>query len=128
MLLDHITDSCVPGVIYGSVSVPGPQGQSLLESAVNRLLQSTADPTAKVLWSLRYTQLGRYNAGVGAAQDIESDYSKNIICLPPPSLDVAFDDTMIGVVKAAWKVVMGGNVADEEFMKFEDREGACDEE
>lgn len=105
----------------------GQQGQGLLESAVDKLLQSVEESTAKVLWSLRYTQLGRYSDGVDAAQRIESN-PKNAMCLPPPSLDIAFDDDMIGVVKAAWKVVMGDDAVDDVFMKFEDREGAYDEE
>ena len=114
---------CVLGVVYGSVSLPGSQGQLLLESAVNSLLQFEAEPTAKVLWSLRYTQLGRFDA----SQSIATDSSKNIICFPPPSLDLAFDDSTIDIVRAAWKMVMEGDAVDAEFMNFEDREGANDE-
>lgn len=118
----------VPGVVYGSVSLPGSQGQPLLESAVNRLLQFEAHPTAKVLWSLRYTQLGRYGGGVDSAQSIASNPAKNIIWFPPPSLDLAFDDTTIDIVRAAWKVIMGVDAVDAEFMSFEDREGATGED
>lgn len=115
------------GVVYGSVSLPGPQGQALLESAVNELLKSVADPTARVLWSLRYTQLGRESDISDVAQTVESKH-KNTMCFPPPSLDLAVDDAMIAHVKAAWKAVMGDDVNDDEFMNFEDREGAYDEE
>lgn len=114
------------GVVYGSVSLPGAQGQALLDSAVNELVKSVADPNAKVLWSLRYTQLGRESDIGDVAQTVESKL-KNIICFPPPSIDLAFDDATIAHVKAAWKAVMGDNV-DDEFMNFEDREGAYDEE
>lgn len=115
------------GVIYGSVGLPGPQGQGLIESAVNELLKAVADPTAKVLWSLRYTQLGRGSDIIDATQTVEPN-TQNIISFPPPSLDLAVDDSTIDIVKAAWKVIMGEEAVDDEFMDFEDREGASDDE
>lgn len=111
------------GVVYGSVGLPGRQGQALLERAVSQLLRSVAGPMAMVLWSLRYTQLGQD----GDFQTAEPD-PENIICFPPPSLDLAVDDAMITHVKAAWKAVMGDDAIDDEFMNFEDREGAYNEE
>ena len=115
------------GVVYGSVNLPGPQGQDLLESAVNELLKAVADPTAKVLWTLRYTQLGRDSDIVNAAQTVEPN-AQNIVSFPPPSLDLAVDDSTIDLVKAAWKVVIGDEAVDDQFMDFEDREGANDDE
>ncbi|KAB8072514.1 GDP dissociation inhibitor-domain-containing protein [Aspergillus leporis] len=122
------TGECPSGqsVIYGSVSTPGASGQSLIESAVHRLLQSTADPNAKVLWSLRYTQLGL--ASNHAHPSSLEHPSPNIICFPPPSLDLAFDDAMIDRVRDSWKLIMGDAANDHEFMNFEDREGADEED
>lgn len=116
------------GVVYGSVSIPGTPGQRLLESAVNQFVQLVGDSAVKVIWSLRYTQEGRSDDSLDVARVTGSHPSNNIICFPPPSLDLAFDDTMIDQVKAVWKMIMGGDAADEEFMSFEDREGAYDEE
>ncbi|RJE18284.1 hypothetical protein PHISCL_09379 [Aspergillus sclerotialis] len=130
-LLIHSCDTgeCPLGqsVIYGSTGLPGPQGQGLIESAVNELLKVVANPTAKVLWSLRYTQLGRDDDIVNATQAVEPN-TRNIISFPPPSLDLAVDDATIDLVRAAWKAIMGEEAVDDEFMDFEDREGAYDDD
>ncbi|KAE8350923.1 GDP dissociation inhibitor [Aspergillus coremiiformis] len=122
------TGECPPGqsVIYGSVSASGAQGQSLIENSVHRLLQLDADPNVKVLWSLRYTQLGLSSSGV-APSKLEPT-SSNILCFPPPSLDLAFDDAMIDQVRDAWQLIVGDEAHKHEFMSFEDREGANDED
>ncbi|KAL4786025.1 GDP dissociation inhibitor [Aspergillus varians] len=122
------TAECPTGqsVLYGSVSIPGQQGQSLIEGAVEKLLQSSAGLDAKILWSLRYTQLGQ--AAVGGETRPTNVVSDNIIRFPPPSLDLAFDDCTIDLVKDAWTIVMGDEASSEEFMKFEDREAYDDDE
>ncbi|KAE8415900.1 GDP dissociation inhibitor-domain-containing protein [Aspergillus pseudocaelatus] len=124
------TGECPSGqcVIYGSVSHAGAQGQSLIESAVHRLLQSNAEPDAKVLWSLRYTQLGLSSNGANARSSKFEGPSSNILCFPPPSLDLAFDDALIDRVKDAWQLVMGDKANEQDFMNFEDREHADDED
>ena len=43
---------------------------------------------------------------------------------PPPSLGLAFDDSDLDAVKTAWELVMGAEASQEEYMVFEDREGA----
>lgn len=60
-------------------------------------------------------------------QALKSGSFENVICIPPVSLDHAFDDTLLDVVKEAWKIVMGEEANDEDFMQFEDREGADEE-
>ncbi|PLN81684.1 GDP dissociation inhibitor-domain-containing protein [Aspergillus taichungensis] len=125
------TGECPPGqcVLYSSISIAGEAGQSLIEKAVNKLLESAADPNAQVSWSLRYTQLGRSDYDFpGPLAMTLNHVSDNVVCFPPPSLDLSFDDTVIGTVKDAWRLAMGDEVVDDEFMKFEDREGAYDEE
>ncbi|EAW08892.1 putative Rab geranylgeranyl transferase escort protein [Aspergillus clavatus NRRL 1] len=124
------TGECPPGqsVLYSSVSMSGPDGQLLLEKAVQKLLESSSDLDARILWSLRYTQLGRAGESMRNAQAAQlGSPSANILCFPPPSLDLAFDDTLIDVVKDAWRRIVGDDAPDD-FMKFEDREGISDAE
>lgn len=79
------------------------------------------------MWSLRYTQLGRAGDLVDGVQALKPGSSDNVICIPPVSLDHAFDDTLLDVVKETWKIVMGEEANDEDFMQFEDREGTDEE-
>ena len=128
LLLFQLANPYALGVIYGSVGLSGSRGYLLLEAAINRLLQSVSEAKAKVLWSLRYTQLGRTSTIPDGVQALKSSFpSDSVICFPPPSLDHAFDDELLDMVKEAWKTVMGEGAVDEEFMNFEDREGAYDE-
>ncbi|KAL4890717.1 GDP dissociation inhibitor [Aspergillus ambiguus] len=120
------TGECPLGqsVVYGSVSIPGQEGQSLIEAAVSKLLESTTDADAEVLWSLRYTQLGRLHEACSKL----TVHPNNILSFPAPSLDLAFDDSVLDTVKEAWQIVMGNEGADHEYMVFEDRENPEDEE
>ncbi|KAJ0424279.1 GDP dissociation inhibitor [Aspergillus carlsbadensis] len=120
------TAECPSGqsVLYGSVNIPGRQGQSLIADAIDKLLTSNAGPDARVLWSLRYTQLGRAVEGDTPANIV----SGNLVRFPPPSLDLAFDDSVIDLVKDAWIRIMGDEAFSGHFMKFEDRESYDDEE
>lgn len=109
-------------MVYGSASCTGTEGYSLLETAVHKLLESVVEQDAKVLWSMRYTQLGRVGGIADPAQALRANFpSDDVICFPPPSLDHAFDDTLLDVVREAWKTVTKGAV-DEDFMTFDDRE------
>ncbi|GAA5231340.1 hypothetical protein GCM10025794_31660 [Massilia kyonggiensis] len=77
---------------------------------------------------MRFTQLGRPSRDVRGTPGIQrSSLSANILSFPPPSLDLAFDDGVIDTVKEAWKIIMGDQASDD-FMNFEDREGAYDAE
>jgi Rab proteins geranylgeranyltransferase component A len=46
---------------------------------------------------------------------------------PPPSVDLAFDDSILDSVKEMWKRIMGDEVDEEDFLKFDQR-GLGDEE
>ncbi|KAI9368871.1 GDP dissociation inhibitor [Aspergillus egyptiacus] len=121
------TAECPSGqsVLYGSVSVPDQQGQSLIDTAIEKLLKSNAAPDAKILWSLRYTQLGRAaDCDTRAANAV----SGNVVRFPPPSLDLSFDDSVIDLVKDAWTMIMGDEANPGDFMAFADRESYDDEE
>ncbi len=46
---------------------------------------------------------------------------------PPPSLDLAFDDSLIEDVREKWRTIMGDEAVEEDFMRFEEREGVGEE-
>ncbi|KAM0089591.1 Rab proteins geranylgeranyltransferase component A [Aspergillus fumigatus] len=80
------------------------------------------------LASVHQDKLGRPSRDVRGTPGIQrSSLSANILSFPPPSLDLAFDDGVIDTVKEAWKIIMGDQASDD-FMNFEDREGAYDAE
>jgi hypothetical protein len=45
---------------------------------------------------------------------------EHVLRFPPPSTDLAFDDTVFDRVKDVWQKIMGGDVG--EFLVFQDRE------
>jgi hypothetical protein len=47
---------------------------------------------------------------------------------PSPSLGLSFNDADLNGVKEAWKLVMGNETLDDEYMIFDDRDGADAEE
>ena len=102
----------------------GSEGQSLLDSAVDRLLQAEGH-RATVLWSLRYSQLGRLSNS--DTPPTLSEHSPHVYSFPPPNLDLAFEDETIGLVKEAWQRIMGDEARSDEFMIFDDRDGASDD-
>lgn len=117
-------DGCLIGVVYGSVSVPGQEGQRLLETAIDLLLDSFSDATGKpaVLWSMRFTQVGTLNDASASPVLYKSTKSDQILYFAPPSLDLAFDDSIVESVRECWKAILGEEAQDDTFMNFEDRE------
>ncbi|KAJ5166127.1 uncharacterized protein N7482_004908 [Penicillium canariense] len=111
-------------IIYGSIALSGPEGHTLLECAVDRLLRAEG-PQAIALWSMRYNQLGRLSND-GTPPSIQT-YSPHVFSFPPASLDLAFEDETVDVIKQAWMKIVGDEVDHDEFMNFEDREGASDD-
>ncbi|KAJ5699110.1 hypothetical protein N7462_001115 [Penicillium macrosclerotiorum] len=111
-------------VIYGSIALPGRDGHHLLECAVGRLLRAEG-PQAIALWSMRYSQLGRLSND-GSLPSIQT-CSPHVLAFPPPSLDLALEDDNIDIVKQAWVKIVGDEVAHEDFMIFDDREGTSDD-
>lgn len=108
----------VTAVLYTSVALTGDDAVSILDKAVNALL-ATQGSDIKVLWSLKYQQ-GAKSASTNA------DDNANIIRFPDTPLDLAFEDTILDNVKQVWKTITGGH--EDEFMKFEDREAAAEED
>lgn len=90
---------------------------------MNKLVQAEG-PEAVVLWTMKYTQLGRLSND-GTESGIQTR-SPHVYTLPPPSLDLAFEDDLVETVKDSWLRV-AGEVDPNDFMMFDDREGASDE-
>lgn len=97
-----------------------------LHTAIARLLDASpidsAGPKPKTLWQLTYRAMGRgINTEPGP---IGSAVSGRVMIFPPPSVDLAFDDSILDSVKEVWKVVMGGDgnghsvVRDSDFLVF----------
>lgn len=105
------------------MALAGPEGHSLLEVALDRLI--AAETSSRVLWSLRYTQRGRLNNDQSQWPLGEDASSPGAYSFPPPSLDFAFEDDIIDIVKKAWRKVVGCDT-DNDFMMFDDREGTHD--
>lgn len=128
------------GVIYASTSISeSSTAYPILDTAVKRLL-SAVEPETAVLWQLHYNQYGRAPRTLEPSPRTKpsqrptspvTDAEKGgIIVLPPPSLDLAFDDSVVDTVKEAWAQIVGvdlnagedGDEAGSEFMAF-DRPG-----
>ena len=91
--------------------------QKLIDTATTTTTANER-PAAEIIWTLEYTQLGRHEE---EEKSISLSFHDRVICFPPPSLGIAFDDGTIDMVKEAWDKIMGNN-HQQEFMVFEDRE------
>lgn len=114
------------GIIYGYVLLPAEKGKIVLETAVDNFLKSV-DSKAKVIWGAHFTQLGCLEREMVVAENLKGSHD-NVFSFPAPALDLAFDDGLIDQVKQVWKAIMGDEVDENNFLKFDDREGMIDEE
>ncbi|OKL63268.1 hypothetical protein UA08_01459 [Talaromyces atroroseus] len=125
------TGECPDGqcVIYGNVSIPGKEGQHILEIAIEYLLASLTNANDKptVLWSLRFTQVGVLETSGSPTGICKSTKSDDILFFSPSSLDLAFDDRIVEGVREGWKAILGEEAHDDMFMNFEDREAYDDD-
>ena len=92
----------------------------MLDRALHSFVHATGDAQVpQVLYQLQYEQLG--------GSDIyEADGP--VFTLPTPSFSLSFDDPTLEPVHEAWKRVMGDAAVESEYLTFEDREGAMDDE
>jgi hypothetical protein len=91
------------------------KGFTLLRKAVESLLSAhDVTPSPTILWSVEYQQ----EASSGS-ETLPSD-TNHVIRFPPPSLDLAFDDTVLENVKEVWQKIVGDEGG--EFLVFQDRE------
>ena len=112
------------GVIYAStLSSPGGcGGEDLrrLATAVAWLLDASPsiDRKPEVLWSLKYRAAGRPVGSEPGA--IRFGTFDRVMVFPPPSIDLAFDDSILENVKEIWKRVMGDAVEESAFLRFDE--------
>lgn len=93
----------------------------LLQKAIDALLASVeVSPTPEVLWSAQYRQ----HASSGS--EIFVVDNERILVFPPPSMDLAFHDTILDNVKNVWQKIVGEDGG--EFLVFQDREQYDDDE
>ncbi len=101
--------------------------KEILEAALKSLLVTIEDETTpEPLYLLYYEQSARTPAAappVGVPTGMPT-----VVDLPASSLGLAFDDGTLGAVRTAWEVTMGAAAAEIDFMAFEDREGADEDD
>lgn len=91
-----------------------------LERALEALLSASGEPETPVsLYQLYYEQGVSEGSPPPAADASPREYY-----FPSPSLNLSFDDADLDAVKTAWKMVMGDQANEDEYMTFADREGA----
>ncbi|KAK4947214.1 Rab proteins geranylgeranyltransferase component A [Elasticomyces elasticus] len=120
-ILVHSSESgeCPAGqcVLYASVS----GDFEVVDNAVNSLLESVSDqPRPSILWQMHYKH------HVQADKGTDPDSDKSTLVLPSLSTDIVLEDEVLENVRVMWQKITGESA--EQFMKFEAREGAEDEE
>ncbi|KAK4140234.1 GDP dissociation inhibitor-domain-containing protein [Dichotomopilus funicola] len=115
------TGECPVGqsVVY-LTTLTNPNAQEILNNALVGFISATSDAEpSPVLYRLQYEQL--------AGSD-KSHIEGSVFNLPAPSASLSFDDTTLESVREAWAMVMGDDAGGAEYMVFEDREGAAEED
>lgn len=120
-LVASLADALDLGVVYATTHGPS----ELLNQAVERLKSLLAEsPPPLSLYALNYEQ--RDTPAV--ATSVQNQYDEQTITFPQLSNDLAFDESVLDNVRAAWQKIMGTSAKAEEFLKFEDRNPMADEE
>ncbi|KAI0172754.1 GDP dissociation inhibitor [Hypoxylon sp. FL1284] len=121
------TGECPVGqsVIY-LTTLAAPQAVQRLESALSHLL-ATVTPgaaTAPVcLYKLQYEQSLSAREASNTRRGGVSTFA-----FPSPSLSLAFDDGCLSAVRDAWKLAVGDDASEDEYLVFQDREGVADDD
>ncbi|KAI1501626.1 rab proteins geranylgeranyltransferase component A [Biscogniauxia marginata] len=120
------TGECPVGqsVVY-LTTLTTPQADQGLNAALDALLEAASPPgqTPTCLYRLQYEQTAT------AREPLVSTRGKaSVFEFPSPPLNLAFDDTPLDTVKAAWKLILKDETSFEAYMIFEDREGVGDHE
>jgi hypothetical protein len=90
-----------------------------LEQALDLLLITGEQAAPVCLYKLYYEQ-----TATERTPSAETIGSVPKFSFPSPSLGLAFNDANLDAVKEAWKLVMGKETPETEYMVFDDREGA----
>ena len=115
-----------PGVIYASVRVHEDDASSKqrLQAAVQSFLDTQGASTS-LLWSLSYMVSG-------LAEDPHFGYSlsqpsPSVLVFPSEPHDLSFSDSVLDVVKAAWRSIIGADADETSFLRFDEREYEVDD-
>ncbi|KAL1311245.1 hypothetical protein AAFC00_001434 [Neodothiora populina] len=116
------TGECPKGqcILYASIALTGDKAFELLQKAIKKLI-ATQGSDVKVLWTLQYQQSSNFHS-----PNVADEANGNILRFPNAPLDLAFNDSVLDNVKQTWLRIVGGN--GDEFMKFEDREAAAEDD
>ncbi|CAO2651106.1 Nn.00g094030.m01.CDS01 [Neocucurbitaria sp. VM-36] len=117
------TGECPSGqsLLYASTSLSGDKGFELLQQAVEALLSSVdVTPPPSILWSIKYQQ--QPSSG---SESLPTGVDNQVLHFPPPSMDLAFDDSVLENVRELWQKIMGDGG---EFLVFQDREAYADDD
>jgi hypothetical protein len=109
------------GILYASTSLASDRGRDLLNKAIDALLSTVDTSAPEVLWSVQFQH--RPSSG---SDPLAADLGDRVLRFPPPSMDLAFDDAVLGHVKEVWQKIMGDEGG--EFLSFQDREVYDDDE
>jgi Rab proteins geranylgeranyltransferase component A len=94
--------------------------KEVLERALDAFIGVTGDEQDhQVLFQLQYDQ--QAGSGLHGAEG-------PVFTFPAPSLSLSFDDSTLEPVREAWQKVMGDTAVESEYLTFEDREGAMDDD
>ncbi|AEO65293.1 uncharacterized protein THITE_2086774 [Thermothielavioides terrestris NRRL 8126] len=99
-----------------------PAGQTdALDLALQAFLRAVPeDRVPKVLFKLQYDQLDGGSESLGSHGPV--------FTFPTRSSPLSFDDSVLEPVREVWKKMMGDAAVEAEYMVFEDREGAVDDD
>ncbi|KMU91785.1 hypothetical protein CIHG_09658 [Coccidioides immitis H538.4] len=75
---------------------------------------------------MQFTQLGHLGTDI-LPKDGLAGVDSQILVFPSPCLDLEFNDSMIDQVRHVWKDIMGADADENEFLVFENREAAEEE-
>jgi Rab proteins geranylgeranyltransferase component A len=119
------------GVIYGSTILTESNSESSTRERLRQAAEQVVrdcDEAATLLWEMSYTSqsLSIYSPPVPTS--FTSDPSGHILAFPPQPHDIAFDDSLLDTVKAAWEKILGPAAEGVEFMRFEPRFEDLDDE
>lgn len=93
-----------------------PDSRERLDNALRSFLDASSSGDApRCLYQLYYEQ--SRPASQTGSRDAVFEF-------PAPSLSLAFDDGSLDAVKEAWRLVVGPDVPEADYMTFTDREGA----
>lgn len=81
------------------------------------------DANATILWEMSYASTSLSFDDPPLSTPFVTDPSGRMIAFRPTCEAIAFDDTILDAVEAAWEKIMGPLARESEFMRFKERPG-----